>query len=135
MNTTTQGTDPGPISNYFNNVAGIPSVYLYGKNRKKQCGTNTQSFPPEKKPRINFLFKNLGSEITEFQIKSQIDERNPIIIDFQAWSQSVPVNYTNDWNDGHFNVLIGYDEKCFFFMDPSTAGNYAFVPIVWKFCV
>ena len=36
--------------------------------------------------------------------------------------------YATDWSDGHYAVLIGYDNANLFFMDPSTSGKYAFIP-------
>ena len=34
-----------------------------------------------------------------------------------------------DWEDGHYVVAIGYDNKNIYLMDPSTLGNYTFIPI------
>jgi hypothetical protein len=39
------------------------------------------------------------------------------------------MNYTDDWDDGHYNVIVGYDSENFFFMDPWTKEhNYAYIP-------
>lgn len=60
-------------------------------------------------------------------LKKLINNKKPVIVLLQAWSDT-PQDYTKDWEDGHYAVAIGYDEKNVYFMDPSTLGNYTFVP-------
>jgi hypothetical protein len=36
--------------------------------------------------------------------------------------------WATDWVDGHYVVLAGYDERNYFFMDPSTSSHYAYIP-------
>jgi len=92
-----EGTDPGPIANFFNVYANIPATYVNGSN------------------------------ITLSMLEKAIDDKKPPMVDLQAWSDG-PVNWKTDWDDGHYNVLVGYDETNFFFMDPSTDHTYAFIP-------
>lgn len=99
MNTTTNGTDPGPIAWYLNNVAKIRAVYVHGA-------------------------KNVSLSM----IEAAIDRGEPPIVDFQAWRTSDRTPWHSDWADGHFNVVVGYDSKNLFFMDPSTNHRYAYVP-------
>lgn len=99
MNTTTNGTDPGPIAGYFNRVAHMYSMYQHGVEH-----------------------------VTLLSIQNAIDKGQPPIVDFQAWTNNLNnVTWRNDWQDGHFNVVVGYDEKRLFFMDPSTDHTYAYV--------
>jgi len=60
-------------------------------------------------------------------LKGQLDKRQPVICLLQAWNEH-PVDYKEDWNDGHYALAVGYDEKNIFFMDPSTLGNYTYIP-------
>lgn len=60
-------------------------------------------------------------------LKAALDKRQPVICLLQAWSEH-PVDYKDEWNDGHYVVAVGYDEKNIFFMDPSTLGNYTYIP-------
>jgi len=60
-------------------------------------------------------------------IQDQIDHGFPVIVDFQAW-QDTPAPWWSDWDDGHYNVLVGYDKENLFFMDPSTDDTYAYIP-------
>ncbi len=63
-------------------------------------------------------------------LKSSIDQGVPVLVLLQAWADlEVPGHdYPSDWEDGHFSVAIGYDEKNIYFMDPSTFGHYTFIP-------
>lgn len=66
-------------------------------------------------------------EMTLVQLKEKIDKKLPVICLIQAWSEH-PKNYRDDWADGHYVVAVGYDERNIFFMDPSTLGNYTYIP-------
>jgi len=60
-------------------------------------------------------------------IRDFIEKGVPIIVLVQAWAES-PVDYSRDWDDGHYAVAIGYDRDSVYFMDPSTMGNYTYLP-------
>lgn len=60
-------------------------------------------------------------------LKRLLDKRAPVICLIQAWSER-PIDYSKVWSEGHYVVAIGYDDKNIFFMDPSTLGNYAYIP-------
>lgn len=53
-------------------------------------------------------------------LKSHIDQGFPTIISLQAWSNKEIESYENVWDEGHNVVVIGYDEKRFYFEDPSA---------------
>lgn len=36
--------------------------------------------------------------------------------------------YLDAWDDGHYAVVVGYDQSNIYFMDPSTLGNYTCIP-------
>jgi len=93
------GTDPAPIANYFTNVAGLRATYI----------------------------SNQDPAATMSQIKANINEGLPTLIDLQAYRDNPFANWTKDWDDGHYNVLVGYDATNLFFMDPSTDGTYAYI--------
>jgi len=52
----------------------------------------------------------------------------PVIVLFQAWPDSAKPGWEAGWDDGHFAVAIGYDAHNIYFMDPSTLGNYTYLP-------
>ena len=94
------GTDPQPIADYFGTVAG-----LSGELR---------------------LRATLGD------LLGAIDRGEPVIVDLQAWKDEpgapAAEEWAADWDDGHYAVLVGYDDRELFFMDPSTSEHYAYVP-------
>jgi predicted double-glycine peptidase len=76
---------------------------------------------------LNFRV-DVRTGMTLDDLQRLISEKKPVILLIQAWSES-PVDYTQDWDDGHYVVAIGYDRQNIYFMDPSTIGNYTFIPI------
>ena len=62
------------------------------------------------------------------ELKQKLDEHVPVICLIQAWSGHKDTDYAHDWNDGHYVVAVGYDQDNVYFMDPSTLGNYTYIP-------
>lgn len=69
----------------------------------------------------------INKDMTITDLKAFLDKKQPVICLLQAWSER-PIDYSQAWGDGHYVVAVGYDEKNIFFMDPSTLGNFAYVP-------
>lgn len=68
---------------------------------------------------------------TEMEIEALrklLDRGVPVIVALQAWGDRGPDDYTDEWDDGHYVVAVGYDKERFYFMDPSTLGNYTYIP-------
>jgi ABC-type bacteriocin/lantibiotic exporter with double-glycine peptidase domain len=61
------------------------------------------------------------------ELQRVLDQGKPALVSLQAW-RSTPVDYRDDWDDGHWAVAVGYDRERIYFMDPSTLGNYTFIP-------
>ena len=61
-------------------------------------------------------------------LKHVLGSGKPALVLIQAWAEP-PVDYKNDWDDGHYVVACGYDSKNIYFMDPATSGNYTHIPI------
>ena len=61
-------------------------------------------------------------KMTIEQVKNYIDQKIPVILDIQAWSEN-NVDYSTDWDDGHYIVAIGYDNNGFIVEDPSDIGR------------
>lgn len=57
-------------------------------------------------------------------LRSLINEGKPVMIALQAWAAS-GTDYSTAWDDGHYVIVVGYDDATFYFMDPSVLGNYA----------
>lgn len=50
-------------------------------------------------------------------LKNYIDKKIPVMILLQAWSDKA-IKYTKDYRDGHWVVVVGYNERKVFFEDP-----------------
>jgi predicted double-glycine peptidase len=61
------------------------------------------------------------------ELKKLIDNGKPVICLIQAWAEKI-IDYSNDWEDGHYVLAIGHDQGNIFFMDPSTLCNYTYIP-------
>jgi predicted double-glycine peptidase len=57
-----------------------------------------------------------------------IKEHRPVIVAIQAWGDHQE-KYADDWEDGHYAIVVGVDDDNVYLMDPSTLGNYTFIPI------
>lgn len=53
------------------------------------------------------------------------------ILDIEAWPDAgaAKVSWRDDWDDGHYVALIGMDDGYAYFMDPSSDGKYAYIPL------
>jgi predicted double-glycine peptidase len=84
-------------------------------------GTNPNSI-------YNFLSKivfcNKTTNLSIQDIKNCNKKNYAVIVLLQAWGDKI--NYKNDWEDGHYAIVIGSDEEFIYFMDPSS-DNYTFI--------
>jgi predicted double-glycine peptidase len=61
-------------------------------------------------------------------LRKPVSAGYPVVVAFQAWRDK-PVDYAGDWEDGHYAIVIGMDTDKIYFMDPSTTGDYTYIPI------
>jgi predicted double-glycine peptidase len=61
-------------------------------------------------------------------LRRAVDQDLPVIVAFQAWGDN-PGKYVDDWDDGHYAIVIGVDNQKVYLMDPSTIGDYTFILI------
>lgn len=118
-------------------VAALQSVFAYfgddcredqlakELNAVPKTGTHYQEMVRLAKAK-GYLVKVL-KDMTLADLKKIIDAGKPVICLIQAWADK-PLDYSNDWQDGHYVVAIGHDTNNIFFMDPSTLSNYTFIP-------
>jgi predicted double-glycine peptidase len=64
-------------------------------------------------------------EMTIDEVKQFIDQKYPVILDIQAWhgDTDTAFDYTDDYEDGHYVVVVGYDDSGFILEDPSDEGR------------
>lgn len=129
---TRQSTD------YTCGVAVLQAIFgYYGEDIREDNLAKALGVKPESG--MDYLHaveygKSKGYDVTVYkdmtlnQLQEFITKGQTVICAIQAWSEK-PVNYKEDWEDGHYVIAIGYDKDHIFFMDPSTLGNYTYIPI------
>lgn len=85
-------------------------------------------------PIANFLRKfGLQADIiTGMSLPQLFDftaQHIPVIVAFQAWNDLEPgvEFYKNSYEDGHYAVVVGFDENNIFFDDPSILAHHGFL--------
>lgn len=125
-------------TNYTCGVAALQSVLGYYGDEFREGTLATELKPDQNNGTsyhniINFSKRKGYSAKALYkmnleQLKKLVDQKKPVIVAIQAWADK-PVSYLKDWDDGHYAVVIGYDNKYIYFMDPSTLGNYTYIPV------
>jgi len=67
------------------------------------------------------LSTDIKEHMTINQLFGYLDRNIPVIVLIQAWGKPADFenHYKNNWNDGHFVVVIGYDYKNVICSDPA----------------
>jgi hypothetical protein len=60
-------------------------------------------------------------------LEKEIRLGNPFIALLQAWGEMSEEDYAKEWDEGHYVLVTGFDEKNIYFMDPATTGNYTYL--------
>ncbi len=123
---------------YSCGISALQSIlYYYGKEFRQDDLTKALKSDPIKGTnyrRMADFARSLGFHVDVLihmsldGLKKFLDSRKPVIVAIQAWPDS-PVQWSESWNEGHYAVVVGYDKTNIYFMDPSTLGHYAFIPI------
>lgn len=64
--------------------------------------------------------RSISKKMTIDELKTFIDKKIPVIVAVQAWSKKKNVDWKKNFTDGHYVVVIGYDQKKFLFEDPAV---------------
>lgn len=123
---------------YTCGVAALQSILgYYGFD--KRLDVLSAEVKPDPNDGTNYLnlanyAKSLGfavsirTDMTLDELKENIDKKQPVLLAIQAWAESKSSYSSKQNEDGHYVVAIGYDDKNFYFMDPSTLGHYTYIP-------
>ena len=77
------------------------------------------------------LGASVESDMTIARLRAVLASGRLVILEFQAWrsSEQLATRWRDLWTEGHYAVLIAIDARFAYFMDPSTQGAYAFMPL------
>lgn len=125
-------------TNYTCGVAALQSVlHYFGQSYRQDVLAEALHSDPEQGTNYKRMAafaqaSGIGCEAHEglsiTMLRNMIDEGKPVIIALQAWGES-GVDYATDWEDGHYVVVVGYDDAHFYFMDPSVLGNHTYLTV------
>lgn len=111
------------------NDAGVVLAY-YGINERETQLIDIEGLPDDGLETVNLLdllhrFENKGitldaGTMTLDDIHGAIDDGYPVILAIQAYADDPDQIYTDDWDDGHYVVAIGYDEERIIFQDSAS---------------
>lgn len=88
----------------------------------------TEPYMIEKVAREKFgLEARYRTDVTLADLARALAAGETVIVDLQAWPEKEPRDWRQDWDDGHYVVLVALDAQRIYFMDPSTAGAYAWI--------
>ncbi|TBR24538.1 M28 family peptidase [bacterium] len=68
--------------------------------------------------------------MTEADLEGHLARGETVILDIQAWTEDdpTPEDYSDNWEDGHYVVLVGLDDTNVYVMDPSVSAGYGYFP-------
>lgn len=69
----------------------------------------------------------MKEKMTISDLEHNVQNNYLTIILFQAWADA-GTDYKNDWSDGHYVVVIGYDKDYLYFQDPWILGSIGYIP-------
>lgn len=74
------------------------------------------------------LSATMREGMTLDDLESYVQRGVPVIVDYQAWSEAPHPDYANDWDDGHYSVVVGIDRDHVYLEDPSILGARGSIP-------
>lgn len=79
------------------------------------------------------LKAELKEGLTVEDLRAALGRGETVVLDLQAWQSEddpTPADYGDNWEDGHYVVLVGMDRRFVYVMDPSLGrGRYGYLTI------
>jgi predicted double-glycine peptidase len=70
----------------------------------------------------------MRDNLTLADLEASIDAGVPVIVAAQAYAGNESPPYTQDWEDGHYMVVIGVDSENVYLEDPAILGSRGVIP-------
>lgn len=87
----------------------------------KMSGANDKEGTPiegMKKVAKSYGIQIKEGKLSTSEIRDNIDKGYPSILLIQAWTKKIDPDWKNEWDQGHYTVVIGYDKNRLIFADP-----------------
>lgn len=96
------------------------------------CGSNPDAgTPPEAIVRVagaEGLLAELKENLTLEDLEAAVGRRQPVIVAIQAWREDAARPWSQEWDSGHYVVVIGLDAGRVYLEDPSLLGSRGYIP-------
>jgi predicted double-glycine peptidase len=103
-------------------LAGI-GIKATEQELAKEMGTSPkEGSPPQaivKVAKAHGVHAELRVGLSMKALEALVKSGRPVIVAIQAWSKK-PKDYSTAWNDGHYVVVVGMDDKKVMVRDPSS---------------
>ena len=107
-----------------------------GKERDLYGPLETSKKDGTEPPKLRDFARSLGlsaelrTGMTLADLRAALGRGETVIVDIQAWRENPHSTkpWKDDWEDGHYVVVIGMDAKDVFFEDPVLKDSYAYMP-------
>jgi len=115
------------ILKYYEKYDGNESDLAKEMGATPKDGTTPESILKTAK---KYGLKGIAKQKTDLKyLKSCLQKKIPVIINYQAWTNKKNVNWETNYSDGHYSVLIGLDDKNIYLEDPSLFDEKGYIPI------
>ena len=84
--------------------------------------------PPEAIVRVavaHGLRATKRENMTVDDLAAELARGRPVIVEIQAWSDTPRTSWADDWDDGHYVIVIAVEGDRLVFEDPSVLGSRA----------
>ncbi len=122
-------------TNYTCGVAALQAVLAYyGIETREDMLARELGADPEKGVNPQAIVRvarahGLSAELREGMslrdVTTLVNSGSPVLVALQAWSDKPRSMYRDDWDDGHYAVVIGVERDVVVFEDPSVLGSRA----------
>jgi len=85
----------------------------------KTNGRTGTSIKNIKKVAKKFNLKFKEGRLNIEKLKENVKNKIPTLIAIQAWNKRKIKSWKNEWNSGHYLIVIGYSKKYVYFEDPA----------------
>ena len=125
---------------WYCGVAAVQMVlsYVFAKDDCESQAQLAESLGTTKKhgtkiTRIRDLLRGYGLNVSLEEnmhiegLMACLDAGWIVIPTFQAWRMPRGESYANEWECGHYAILIGYNTRSLFFLDPSLSNTIGII--------
>lgn len=116
------------VLEYWNVFDSPETTLFYPLHTTAKSGTNENAMADLART-VYGLNSELRSGMSLQDLRDALKDGTTVIVDLQAWADEPVTDWSVRWEDGHYVVLVAMDADYAYFMDPSSHGTYAYVPL------